>query len=211
MSVPATEDRIRPAAFTTGAHRPFLLDDPARAFRVEQGHLDLFAVELARGAPVSRRPFVTRVPAGSMCFGVRPVAGAPASASAGTAFGFLAVPSSGAVLVEAARAGIASVESFDLDTTIRIDEWVLGLSEFLARGSGLPPPGARLVEADPDVPYPAGSVLSTFPSSVVWVSADQPMRFLGRDDLAGAKGRELAPLSSWTWVELEADGMVSAS
>ena len=213
MRVLATEDRTRPPArqarrFTTGAHQPFLLDDPARAFRVEQGHLDLFAAELAGGAPVSRRPFVARAPAGSMCFGVRPVAGEPASA--GTAFGFLAVPSAGAVLAEVERSEIASVEDFDLETTIRIDEWVLRLSEFFARGSGLPPPAARLVEADPDVPYPAGSVLSTFPSSVVWVSADQPMRFVGRDDLALAPERGLAPLSSWTWIELEADGMVSA-
>ena len=215
MSVPATEDRTGPPArrarrFTTGAHQPFLLDDPARAFRVEQGHLDLFAAELEDGSPVNRRPFVARAPAGSMCFGVRPVAGEPASASAGTAFGFLAVPSSGAVLAEVERAEIASVEDFDLETTIRIDEWVLRLSEFFARGSGLPPPSARLVEADPDVPYPAGSVLSTFPSSVAWVSADQPMRFVGRDDLVLAPRGELAPLSSWTWIELEADGMVSA-
>ena len=215
MRVLAAEDRIRLATFTTGAHQPFLLDDPARAFRVEQGHLDLFAVELARGAPVSRRLFVTRVPAGSMCFGVRPVAVAGESASA-RAFGFLAVPSSGAVLASVERAGLASVENFDLDTTIRIDEWVLRLSEFVARGGGLPPPGARLVEADPDVPYPAGSVLSTYPSSVVWVSADRPTRFIGRDDLAlaprrePAPEREFVPLSSWTWIELGTDGTVSA-
>ena len=229
MRVLAAEDRIRLATFTTGAHQPFLLDDPARAFRVERGHLDLFAVELVRGTPVSRRPFVTRVPAGSMCFGVRPVAvaGKPASV---WAFGFLAVPSSGAVLAEVERSGLASVENLDLDTTIRIDEWVLGLSEFVARGGGLPPPGARLVEADPDVPYPAGSVLSAYPSSVVWVSTDRPMRFIGRDDLALAlprepapgprrepatgrepgPGRGLMPLSSWTWIELDADGTVSA-
>ena len=213
MSVLAAEDRIRLATFKTGAHQPFLLDDPARAFRVEQGHLDLFAVELVRGAPVSRRPFVARVPAGSMCFGVRPVAGDPASAGA---FGFLAVPSSGAVLAEVERSEIASGENLDLDTTIRIDEWVLRLSEFVARGRGLPPPGARLVEADPDVPYPAGSVLSAYPSSVVWVSADRPARFIGRDDLAlapegePAPGGELVPLSSWTWIELDTDSMVSA-
>ena len=218
----AAEDRIRPATFTTGAHQPFLLDDPARAFRVEQGHLDLFAVELVRGAPVSRRLFVTRVPAGSMCFGVRPVAVAEESASV-WAFGFLAVPSSGAILAEVERSGLASVESLDLDTTIRIDEWVLGLSEFVARGGGPPPPGARLVEADPDVPYPAGSVLSAYPSTVVWVSADRPMRFIGRDDLALALRREpapksdpgpergLVPLSSWTWIELDTGGTVSGA
>ena len=212
----AAEDRIRPATFTTGAHQPFLLDDPARAFRVERGHLDLFAVELVRGAPVSRRLFVTRVPAGSMCFGVRPVAVAEEPASV-WAFGFLAVPSSGAVLTEVERSGLASVESLDLDTTIRIDEWVLGLSEFVARGGGPPPPGARLVEADPDVPYPAGSVLSAYPSTVVWVSADRPTHFIGRDDLALAPKREpepgcgLVPLSSWTWIELDTDGTVSGA
>ena len=224
----AAEDRIRPATFTTGAHQPFLLDDPARAFRVERGHLDLFAVELVRGAPVSRRLFVTRVPAGSMCFGVRPVAVAEEPASV-WAFGFLAVPSSGAVLTEVERSGLASVESLDLDTTIRIDEWVLGLSEFVARSGGPPPPGARLVEADPDVPYPAGSVLSAYPSTVVWVSADRPTHFIGRDDLAlalrrepapesePAPGREpepeceLVPLSSWTWIELDTDGTVSGA
>ena len=209
MRVLAAEDRIRLATFTTGAHQPFLLDDPARAFRVEQGHLDLFAVELVRGVRVSRRPFVTRVPAGSMCFGVRPVTVEGESASA-RAFGFLAVPSSGAVLAEAKRSEIASVENLDLDTTILVDEWVLRLSEFFARGGGLPPAAARLVEADPDAPYPAGSVLSAYPSSVVWVSADRPMRFIGRYDLAGEPGRGLVPLSSWTWIELDTDSTVSA-
>ena len=209
----AAEDRIRPATFTTGAHQPFLLDDPARAVRIEQGHADVFAVELMHGVRVSRRPFVTRMPAGSTCFGVRPVKGKAASAGA---FGFLAVPSADAVFAEVERSEIAFVENFDLDTAIRIDEWVLRLSEFFARRSGLPPPGARLVEADPDISYPAGSVLSAYPSTVVWVSADRPTRFIGRNDLAlapgsePAPGRELAPLSSWTWIELDTDSMVSA-
>ena len=193
------EDPARPATFTTGAHQPFLLDDPARAFRVEQGHLDLFAVELVGGARTSRRPFVTRIPAGSMCFGVRPVAGEPASEAA---FCFLAVPSAGAVLAEVERSAIVSVEDFDLDTTILIDDWVSGLSEFLTRGGRPPPRDARLVEADPDVPYPAGAALSAYPSSIVWVSADQPMRLLGRDEPVVAPGRGLTPLSSRTWIEL---------
>ena len=124
--VPIVE-RIGGIRIETGAHRPFPMDDPERVHFVEQGHLDIFTVEFRAGAAAGRRRFVARVPAGEIAFGARRIA---VRDEPGRGFGFLAVPSQDAVVVEGARSGVAS-ENFDLASVSWIDEWVflpLGVS-----------------------------------------------------------------------------------
>ena len=198
-------DRIRGVRIETGAHRPFPMDDPARVHFVEQGYLDVFVVELSANEATGRRRFVARVPAGEMAFGSDRVED-PARPE--RAFGLLAVPSLHAVIVEGERRGVAA-ETFDLAATNWIDEWIARLSAFLVRDRP-PPRDALLLEADPDVPYPAGSALSAQHLDVVWVSATAPVRFLGRDDLIVAAGEPLLPVTEQTWCELDADARVSA-
>ena len=129
-------------------------------------------------------------------------------AGSGHTFGFLAVPSLNAVIIEGERAGVAS-DSFDLAATHWIDEWTARLSEFLVRDRPLPR-DALLLEADPDVPYPSGSVLSAQHLDVVWVSATTPMRLVGRADMMVRPGAPLLPVTQTTWFELDADAEVSA-
>ena len=198
-------ERIRGTRIETGANEPLALNDPARVYYVERGHLDVFVVESDAETVVGRRRFVARVYPGQMAFGTKPVA---VPERAGHAFGLLAVPAQEAVIVRGDRAGVGSVD-FDLATTDWIDEWISHLSEFLARD--LPPkPKALLLEADPDVPYPAASVLRAQHLDVIWVSADRSMRFLGREDLAVAPG-DVCPLSERTWFDLGAEAEVSAA
>ena len=198
-------ERIRGVRIETGAHRPFLMDDPQRVHFVERGYLDVFAVELSADEAAGRRRFVARVPAGEMAFGRDRISD---QARSERTFGFLAVPSLNAVVVEGERAGVAA-ESFDLAATNWIDEWISRLSEFLVRDRP-PPRDALLLEADPDVPYPSGSALAAQHMDVIWVSANAPMRLVGRDDLIVAPGAPLLPVTEQTWFEIDADAQVSA-
>ena len=66
-------ERIHGVRIATGADRSFLMDDPSRVYLVEQGHLDVFAVELSGSEAIGRRRFIARVPGGEMAFGHRRV------------------------------------------------------------------------------------------------------------------------------------------
>ena len=200
-------ERLRGERIVTGAARPFLMDDAERVCLVEQGHLDVFAVELDGDEAAGRRRFVTRVPAGSMAFGSDRAAD-PARPE--RVFGLLAVPSLDAVLLTGDRAGVGAADTFDLAATTWIDDWIARLSEFPVRGRHPVPLGAELLEADPDVRYPPGAVLSAQHGDVVWVRADAPMRLLGRRDLVVDRGEPLLPVTERTWLELDDEARVTA-
>lgn len=197
-------ERLRGTRFAAGANRPLVLDDPSRVWFVEQGHLDVFAVELSGREAIGRRRFVTRIPRGKMAFGSEtvPVPGGT------NAIGLLAVPAVDTVIVAGERDGVAS-DTFDLAATTWIDDWIIGLSEFAVAGKP-PPQEASLLEADPDVPYPAGRKLSAYHGDVIWVSSTAPLRFLGRKDLTIAPAAPPVPITEQTWIESEIESEVSA-
>lgn len=195
-------ERLRGVRIETGAHQPFIMDDPVRVHFVEQGHLDVFITRLDADAATGRRYFVTRLAAGQVAFGVERIQ-TPAHT-----FGFLAVPGLDTIIIDGEREGIAS-KSFDIDAVNWIDEWVSQLSEFLVRDTP-PPRNALLLEADPDVPYASGSVLTAQHHDITWVSADAPVRFIGRSDMVVPAGDELLPVTERTWCETDAAGGVSA-
>ena len=197
-SSPALIDRIGGRPFGAGAHRTLLLDKPDRICLVERGYVDVFAAELRGDEVVNRRPFVTRIPTGSVAFG------APRAVVGGRAFGFLAVPSRDAVLIEGKRSRLADEGSLDLRLVAWVDTWVSHLSEVLARGAGPVPRGTTLLEADPDVPYAAGVTLSAHHLDVVWISADRPVRLMGDAGLRMEAG-DIVPLSERTWVATDAE------
>ena len=128
--------------------------------------------------------------------------------TAAHAYGLFAVPSLDTVVIEGGREGVAS-ESFDIDTINWIDEWISHISEFLVRDKP-PPRNVLLLEADPDIPYASGSALSAQHNDIIWVSADAPLRFIGRDDMIVAQGDTLLPVTERTWFEIDTDTQVSA-
>ena len=205
MADVALIERIHGVRIATGADQSFLIDDPTRVYFVEQGHLDVFAVELNGDEPVGRRRFIARIPAGEMAFGYDRAA-APKQPS--RVFGFLAVPSLDAILIEGERDGVSS-DSFDLTAVLWIDSWISRTSEFLVRGRP-PPRHAVLLDADPDVPYESGSTLSAQHGDVIWVSATTAMHFIGRRDQVVSVGEPLLPVTEQTWFEISADADVSA-
>ena len=204
MTETSIVDRLRGVRFAAGANRPLVLDDVSRVWFVERGHLDIFAVELRDREAVGRRRFVTRVLPGQLAFGSETVPMPEGS----DVFGFLAVPAADTVVIEGERDGVAS-DTFDLTATSWIDDWIAGLSEF-AVGGRPPPPEAALLEADPDVPYPAGTKLAAYHRDIIWVSSSAPVHFLGRADLAIPPGAPLLPITEQTWIETRAESGVSA-
>ena len=199
-------ERIHGKTRVTGAHEPFYLDDSDKVFFIEEGYVNVFGAEVdADRNVVGRWPFMARLDAGAMTFGssLRPGDG-------GGSFGLVAVPSQQSTIVEGRRAGVESIESFDLDTTIWIEAWVTRFSEYLARDAGPPPPGTLLLEAEPEVAYSAGASLGARHLDVVWVWADSPMRYLGRADLTVPPGAPPMPLTEQTWFEIDEDASVSA-
>ena len=198
-------ERIRGVRIATGAHRPFPMDNTAVVYFVEQGYLDVFAVELRDNQAAGRRYFVARIPTGEMAFGADTIRH---PAQPHRKYGFLAVPSLNAVIVRGERDGVAA-GSFDLASTDWIDAWISRISEFLVQD--LPPPvDASLLEAEPDVSYSAGSVLSAQHMDVIWVGANAPMRLVGRDALAVSVDSPLVPVTERTWLQIDTDTTVSA-
>ena len=198
-------ERIRGTRTRTGANRSFALDDQERVRYVERGHLDVFVVARRGDRIIGRRRFVARVRPGEMAFGVAPL---EIPGRDGHSLGLMATPSQGAVLIAGDRAGVGSTD-FDAATTDWVDRWISQLSAFLARDLPLPRDALRL-EADPDIPYKAGSICSAQHLDVVWVSADAPMALIGRDDVIYTEGEPLLPLTEQTWLELAGDGRISA-
>jgi ATP-binding cassette subfamily C protein len=196
-------ERIGGDHFETGAHEPILLDEPARCYYVEQGYLDVFAVPYRGEQVIGRRLFVARVPEEGVAFGARSVAGRNGEERCV----LQAVPSMNAVLVECRRDGI-NAETFDLTTVVWIEEWLFGLSEFLAQGRP-PPRTAQLLEADLDVPYPEGEALSAYHGDLVWASADRSARLIGQRDMMVPPEEGILPVSERIWIELDADAKVS--
>ncbi len=206
MPIPDSIARISGPARDTGAFRPIILNDPRRIVIVARGYLDIFAVRSSSDLPLHRSPFITRVVAGQAAID------GPALASAESdqdSFSFLAVPSRDATIMETERSKFNAEGVLSIGTVALIDGWISGLSEFLSRNQLLPPRDLQLLEADPNVPYPAGLAVGAHHSDVIWVSADQPTHFIGNREFAVGAGT-LLPLSEWTWLHLTADTEVSA-
>ena len=213
MPLPDFAEHLAAAPVSKGANESFFLDDPESIVFVQQGSLDLFIVEhdVQRFA-ISRKPFITRLTAGSICFGIPrlPIAASVSDKDAPrNDFTLLAVPAQNTVLIEERRARFFSDDDHFFDKVILIDEWIHNLSELMRRHGLLVPIDARLLEADPNVPYPAGVAVSAHHSDIVWFSANQPTRFLGRHEFVIAPDR-IIPLSERSWLHLDADTEISA-
>ena len=219
--VPVIE-RLRGVRERIGANRPFAMDDPERVHYVERGHLDVFAVESAAGEAVGRRRFVARIPVGELAFGAVPLplpdgdgeaeaggaAAAGDAADAGRQLGLLAVPSQDAAVIRGERAGI-SVEAFDLAAMSWVDDWVGRLSDFVTRDRPSPR-HTHLIDADPDVPVPAGARLTAHHLDVIWATSTAPLRYVGREDIRVEPSGPLLPVTERTWLEADEDAEVTA-
>lgn len=196
--------RIPMSRAEIGAHDAFLLDRHEEFYIVESGYVDLFAAVLDdEHRTLTRAPFMARIPAGGAFFGslIAPL-------EDGTLFIYQAVPMRGAILLRGEREHLASRDVFDMDAVSLIDDWVVAASEFVARYERRPRE-VLLLEADPDVPYKAHSVVSAHHHEVLWISADQPGLLVGNPGFPVA-GESLFPLAEHIWLTLPGETRVSA-
>ena len=193
-----------------GANQQFLMTDPGQLYFVERGSLYLFSVELEDDTVLGRHLFITSVPAGSMAMGCAQV---PHPDEDGVNVGLLAVPALDTVIVEFSRSNF-STDDFDLTHVLYGEGWAHALIDFITTGYGPLPRRAHLLDADPSVPYPAGSVMGAYHQDTVWVSCTRPMRLMGEEDLTVEPAEEgegvLLPVSKRLWFDVEEDAEVSA-
>lgn len=195
-----------------GANEAFLLTDNQQFHIVDSGYVDLFAVMVSddsENAQRTTKPFVARIMPGNAFFGAPTVMVKSDSQGAGN-YVLLAVPSRQTVLFSGARERLFSADDFDLDVVLLIDNWVKTASEFVA--SYEVPPIAHntaLLDADPDVPYKAHTALSAHHLEILWVTSDQPARFVGRPEFP-VDAEAAFPISEHTWLTLSEDAGVSA-
>ena len=198
--------RIPMSRAELGAHDAFLLLRREEFYIVESGYVDLFAVVVDdEHSALTRAPFIARIPAGGAFFGSLITPSSRGSNS--RFFTYQAVPSRETVLLRGEREHLASRDTFDLDAVSLIDDWVVTASEFVARYEP-PPREALLLEADPDVPYEANSVVSTHHLEVLWVSVDRPGLLVGRPQFLVEE--RVLPLAEHIWLTLPEETRVSA-
>ena len=196
--------RIPMSRAEAGAHEAFLLIQREEFYIVESGWVDLFTVVVDdEHSALTRAPFISRLPVGSAFFGSLIMPGED-----GTFFAYHAVPSRGTVLLRGMREHLASRDTFDLDAVSLIDDWVVTASEFVA-GYERRPREVLLLEADPEVPYEAHSMVSAHHQEVLWVSADRPGLLVGRPGFPVDKAT-LFPLAEHLWLTLPEETRVSA-
>ena len=215
-----SEDLMRRASVARaemGAHKAFLLSDPNRFHVVESGYVDLFAVvseNLQNREILARKPFVARIMPGKAFFEPPYLRNFDTKVDAAREKGYFlmqAVPSRDAVVVSGDRNEFATPGNFDLEVVTLIDDWVYTASRFVsAYEKHMPTRDVRLLDADPEVPYAAETVMSAHHLETLWVTSDRPANFVGREVFPIASGKAL-PLTEHTWFTLSEDARVSAT
>src|SRR5579885_1173938 len=178
---------------TIGTHTPLLLDDPARAWRVEAGEVAVFAVAVAGGVPVGPRHYAFSARPGDVLLGMDLAAGGPP-------LGYLAVPLAdtrvAALGLDALEAQARDPASAD-QVAAALDRWVAALEGGLVGGRA-PHSDAQLVPAQA-VALAEGQTARPL-AGVVWVQgAGGNVRFLDEEPLAAP-----FPLAESAWLRAAA-------
>ncbi len=185
------------------ANQPITLDDPAAAYLVIEGAIDVFLFEQEDGVTRSSAQHILRAEAGQLVFGI---------GSHDTSLVAVGKGLPGARLAKLRRPALAARDLAD-ELADQADRWVSAIGGAVAaridprpRPTLVVEPGGRSqLRAD------ANSVLTARAGAVVWISVSQGgAAFLGTEDpSSGATG--LAPLSFDTWLTLSEDAAIEVA
>lgn len=199
--------KITGTRLAVGGHRPFLIEDTSKVWLILKGHIDIYAIEMAGDTPVSTGRHAMRVGPGAVLFGVgsMPLPGTgPADRLT-----LRAVAAMGTELYVGDAADVHG-EDFDIIVVDWIDSWVGLLAHAMVLGSS--PRSARVLEAEPEVPFEAGTDICAQYADVVWVKIDRGQaRYMGRDSAPVRPDTPALPLTEQTWLHVDEDSTVSAS
>jgi ATP-binding cassette subfamily C protein len=185
-----------PAGGKQTAAGPFLIEDPAKVWIVEQGTVDVSLVPTENGEPVGPRLHVMRVEGGQAIFGVVPGA-------AGMHTALLAVPGAETAIREAALADFRA-RQLDIAPAL-LNQWILALARAaIARPF---PASCEPLQPGRSVTLKQGQTASPREGVVVWVRGGQELIFPGLE--APLRSGQLFPVSPHAWLEAAADCVVT--
>ena len=161
---------------------------------VTEGYLEVYARQ-DKGPNAGRRKHMCRVGKGEIAIGL------PPARQNRTGMSFVALPSPEARIVEIDRTEFAPRHTFDIDSVIRLDDWVNRLTECAANAETPIPRSAVLMETDEENHYPASTDLGSHSGDVLCVTADRPVHLLGIPELEVAAGHPVA-VGERVWIRL---------
>lgn len=129
----------------TGANRHFALNNPAIAWFVLSGYVDVFSTTFDKGEPVGTRSFFFEAAAGEMLFGINPEI-------TGFGLGLLAVPAPGTEIVELDAARLKNLpddETTGVELAEKLETWIGHLSNAVSKE--LNPKTDQLLEPGADL------------------------------------------------------------
>ena len=187
---------------SVGYHNPFLVSDPGLIWLVLKGSVDIYAVPLVDGAVAGTGQHLMRGSEGELIFGM-PAIPDDTVADGRAQIGLRAVATMGTELFRARRGDIEQ-DDFDLIVVDWIDRWIAALAEIVAPVGGPRPTG--YLEAEPDIAFTAGAVLTPQRGDTIWVTLDAgEATAIGRwrltEDTAGIP----LPLAGNMWLACESD------
>ncbi len=188
--------------FRSAANAPVSLGDPAVAWFVEEGALDVFLVELSGEKVTSAFKHILRAAAGRLVFCFPPGEGPEDHGMVAVGKG---LPGCRLRLVRIAELLERGVHAEIAD---QVDEWVQTVSSALSAGVETHPAADRRVAPGDDVPADAGAVISA-KAGPAWVGADGGVAFLGSEE-PDPDGPGLLPVAAESWVTASAEGRVRA-
>lgn len=187
---------------SVGYHNPFLVSDPGLIWLVLKGSVDIYAVPLIDGAIAGTGQHLMRVSEGELIFGM-PAIPDGTVADGRAQIGLRAVATMGTELFRARRGDIEQ-DDFDLIVVDWIDRWIGALAEILAPVGGPRPTG--YLEAEPDIGFPAGAVLTPQRGDTIWVTLEAGYATaIGRWHMTADPAGMPIPLAGNMWLTCEAE------
>jgi len=188
---------IHGSTVSTGVDDPLPLIDPGAAWFVMQGHVDIVAVTIARDREKAdlQRTHLMRVEAGELILGFR----APVAGQNVLLLGFGAADGQVVRLPMSRLRDMADDRELAPEIGSRVDQWIDAVCTLC--GAEAEPSAATTLRPGATSELGESAVIQPL-SGVVWVRADQPMRFLGHEQAACANGtKELYfPLGPEAWL-----------
>ncbi len=197
-------DRLTELAMSLGepiaaaGNRPIRLDDPQRAWFVEQGELDVFLVEYRDGEPASGLKHLLRAGRGCLAFCVGEWGGQLGTIAKG-------VPGS-----RVRQIRLEDLRGIGIDDALaaQVDIWLSKFAAAVSRQVEVRPRAGLLISPGESLDVEAGCVLSAHPGSVVWVQGEEAAAYMDTEEIKGG-GAGPVPLTSDTWMTLRGPARVT--
>lgn len=176
-------------------NKPILLDDPATAWLVQSGRLDVFGVSIENGELVGPRIHMLSAEPGQLVFGM--------SVGPSAELAYIAVGIAGTRVVRFTRTQLQERSQSDEGAEHvgrAVDRWVDALSGTVIRGT--PPTNLSLLQPGDDTTIQADKRISPAHAAVWLSSADAIVHFLDDVEVTLDTERGPFPLSASAWVRV---------